>query len=103
MANVKYTDNEGFTWAVCVPNGTADEFFSWGVPIGPPDLTALNLTKEEWIALQAALVEKDLLTAPQLMGKRSILKEIFTDLDLPEHKLREIISLYQQVYYGRDG
>ena len=98
--NVRYTDKQGLTWVTSVPAEATPDMYRWGVPVGPPDLSSLGLEKKEWVALQAALVDMDLIVAPQLMGKRAEIKLILKKLGLPEYLLKEIISLYQQAYYA---
>lgn len=100
MPKVKYTDDDGLAHVTLVPTGTHPEHFKWGVPVGPPDLSALGLEREKMIALQAALVDLDLLVAPQLMGQRPVLLDILNKLGLPREMVKDLIGLYQQAYYG---
>lgn len=99
MPDVKYTDNEGLMWIVGVPPNAPEEIYKWGVPVGPPDLSSLGLTKTDRKKLQNALVDAGFVLAPHLVGKRKELKALLKKLELPDSLLREIISLYQRVYY----
>lgn len=100
MTVVKYTDTKGFMWAVDVPEGTSPEQYKAGVRLGPPDLSRLNLGKDQWLALNTLLVEHGLYNAPQLMGKRLELKQILQKCGISTHLLNTLIGVYQEVYYG---
>jgi len=101
MPNVKYTDTNKLSWIVSVPATAPPETYKWGVPVGPPDLSPLGLSKEDRIKLQKGLVDLNLVIAPQLMGKRAELKILLKQLGLPDTLLRELISLYQRSFYEK--
>lgn len=64
-----YTDNSGRMWAVLVPD-SEDIDPAMGVPIGPPDLTALDLPEETAVRLHNQLFARGILTKSDLKGKQ---------------------------------
>lgn len=101
MPAVKYTDDNGFAWMVLVSDDTPEKEYDQGAVLGPPDLKPLGLPVRTLKQLHNKLVDKGLYTAPQLVGKRAILKQILTELRLdPKQYFRPLLSLYQNDYYG---
>ena len=97
---VRYNDDEGLAWVVAVPVGTPEEDYDQGIILGPPDLTPLGLLTADKVRLHNELVELGLYEAPALMGNRVPLAQLLQRLGLPKTLLRELISLFQQDYYG---
>ncbi len=67
LVNVDYKDPEGYWWRVRVPQGCEDA--SMGIPIGPPDLTALGLPPDIQRRLHNQLHARGLLTRRDLNGR----------------------------------
>lgn len=74
-----YTDEKGRQWVVLVPENETD--YSIGIPLGPPDLSALNLPEAIEIALHN-----------QLTSRR-----LFTQRDV-RHRMNEIQAALQAAY-----
>lgn len=67
MVRVDYQDEDGRWWAALVPVGHEDEAHM-GIPIGPPDLSPLDLPKELEVRLHNQLFNRGLLTARDVKG-----------------------------------
>lgn len=62
-----YEDADGYWWRVRVPEGAND--LSMGIPIGPPDLTALGLPPDLQRRLHNQLWSRHLFTRRDLRGR----------------------------------
>jgi hypothetical protein len=74
---VNYEDEDGFLWLVAIPDDAPDSAASMGVPIGPPDLSSLNLPLETARRLNLQLHARGLFTAKDLRKRHH---EIFAAL-----------------------
>jgi hypothetical protein len=79
LVTVDYEDSDGYRWLVRVPEGCEDA--SMGIPIGPPDLTALGLPPDIQRRLHNQLHSRGLLTKRDLNGK-----------------MREVVAAVQATY-----
>lgn len=64
-----YTDDTGRMWAVLVPDDE-DVDPEMGIPIGPPDLTGLDLPEETAVRLHNQLFARGILTKADFKGKQ---------------------------------
>lgn len=92
----KYIE-DGRAWSVLVAPGIEPEF---GIRLGPPDLSGMVSDQDLLKKLYMMLVDAGLYNAPQLLGKRGVLRRIFDALHLPPTDMRTLIWLYQRDYYG---
>ena len=99
MYIVKYTDTDGFAWAVLVKEGTPEEEYEQGAFLGPPNMVSLGLSEAKLKKLHEKLVDNKLYNAPLLMGNRAILKKILTEID-SALDVRVLLNLFQLDYYG---
>lgn len=103
MRIVSYTDTEGFTWAVMVPNDLNEDEYYMGIAIGPPDLHELGLSKKDTQALQRELVKAQLINAALIRGSTSKLYQV-VQIALPHYDPKRIVqgikSIYQRDYYS---
>ena len=60
MTDVKYVDEDGYTWLKRVTERAKPEHYNRGITIGPPDLSELDLTQDERKVLQEGLVNSRL-------------------------------------------
>ena len=62
MRNVRHTDSTGRIWITSIPDGAPDSHASMGLPVGPPDLSKLELPEPLAVRLHNALVDRNVLT-----------------------------------------
>lgn len=91
---------EGYATARAISNDLPDEYAETGAILGPPDLTSLDISEKALKALSIDLVNNNLYSAPQLMGNRKTLLMLLDKHKIDKQFLREIISIFQQEYYG---
>lgn len=98
--DVKYIDENGYTWLKRVKDNTKPEFYYRGITLGPPVLD-LPIKDEDAKKLQAALVDARLVSAELLRGSSGKLYEIVKRV-LPQHNTKFIVryikSRYQAIY-----
>ena len=70
MKNVRHTDTTGRIWVTSIPDDAPDRHASMGVPVGPPDISGLELPEPLAVRLHNALVERDILTWRQFRRNR---------------------------------
>ena len=68
LVNVVWEDPEGRKWMVKVPKGHEDQA-QYGIPVGPPDLSDLDLPHMIGIKLHNQLFHRGLFTAQHLRGR----------------------------------
>lgn len=90
MTTVQLCEENGFLWAVALPDGVDD--CEVGPIIGPPE----GLKKH----VHNRLAEAGIYTAFDLMGNRNVLVKILEDLGEPKEYAREVLSIYQSVYFA---
>lgn len=73
LIRVDYEDDTGRKWAVWLPRDDADDP-TMGIPLGPPDFSALDLPEETAIRLHNQLFSRGILTKQDLKSKH---KEVF--------------------------
>ncbi len=73
LIRVDYEDDTGRKWAVWLPSDDMDDP-TMGIPLGPPDFSALDLPEETAIRLHNQLFSRGILTKQDLKGKH---KEVF--------------------------
>ena len=71
MKNVRHTDPTGRVWITSIPDDAPNSHASMGLPIGPPDLSTLELPEELATRLHNALVERNILTWDQFRRNRT--------------------------------
>jgi hypothetical protein len=91
---------EGYSKAYAVPNDATEDLYEYGVFLGPPDLRVLGLPEETLKKLLVDLVNAGLYTAPLFMGERQTVLKICTKHGLNSTVLRNMLSIFQQEYYG---
>lgn len=62
MKQVVHEEANGIKYYVSIPDNAPDEHSSYGVRVGPPDLSSLNLPLEIEVALNNALFARRLFT-----------------------------------------
>ena len=73
LIRVDYEDDTGRNWAVWLPIDDIHDP-TMGIPLGPPDFSALDLPEETAIRLHNQLFSRGILTKQDLKGKH---KEVF--------------------------
>jgi hypothetical protein len=63
MRRVTYQDDKGRKWDVWLPDGAPDTDAPLGVPIGPPDLSELDLPEHVLLRLHTELYAREIFTA----------------------------------------
>lgn len=101
---VIYTDSQGWREFRKVPSDLHPSEYNRGILLGPPDLSELNLSEEDTLALSNALVDAGYMNYKSLAGKRRDLLRIAQSiLGISEKEaavLRlKLIALYQRDYY----
>lgn len=71
LKKVSYTDPEGRLKLVLLPDSESEENAEIGVPVGPPDLSELDLPTELEIKLNNELFNRGILTAQDALRRRS--------------------------------
>lgn len=69
LVKAEYVDSDGRYWAVLVPEGE-EENTEMGIPIGPPDLSGLDLPLGIEVNLHNQLHRRGLLTLRDVKGRR---------------------------------
>lgn len=77
MRNVTYIDPEGRKFLVQLPDDAPDSHAPMGVPIGPPDLSDLNLPLAMEVRLNNALFARQLLTRNDVRRRRQELTAVW--------------------------
>jgi hypothetical protein len=72
-----YTDSDGRSWAVLLPDKAPDEDAPMGLHVGPPSLDSLGLPKEVAIRLHNQLFDRGIFTLKEARVRRT---EIFAAL-----------------------
>ena len=62
MRQTTYTDAAGRKWATLLPDGAPDSQARIGIPVGPPDTSALPLPPDVGVRLHNQLFDRGLLT-----------------------------------------
>lgn len=100
MRTVTYTDSDGFSWRVELPDGAEDSDASRGVPIGPPDVRVLEIPEALAKRLHAALAARGLFTYNDVLkagGMRAILSAWQQALQVDAS---QVMQLYTQEIVG---
>lgn len=92
MRNVRHADASGRIWITSIPDDAPDRHASMGIPIGPPDLSELDLPEDLAIRLHNALVERDILTWRDFRRNRQAV------LGAVKWALRADIQALEQLY-----
>jgi hypothetical protein len=69
MRDVDYTDDEGRSWRVRVPDDCPADRFVEGIPIGPPALASLGLPLAVEVRLHNQLFGRGLLTRRDVLRR----------------------------------
>jgi hypothetical protein len=77
MRQILHKETSGIQYYVNVPDSAPDEHSSYGIRVGPPDLSGLKLPVEIEVALNNALVARRLIT---LNDVRARPQEVFAAL-----------------------
>ena len=96
---------DGLTYATLVEKDTPAKEYSSGIRLGPPEnIKEVNLPFGLLAKLTELLFEHKFYSAPDFMNRRVELFAIFQKIGIPakDHKnlAREIISVYQEEYFG---
>lgn len=70
MRITSYEDSDGRMFLVQLPDGVPDSDASMGLPLGPPDLSVLNLPLETEVRLNNQLFHRRILTAKDARIRR---------------------------------
>ncbi len=76
LVNIDWQDNDGLWWVVRVPADQADDG-AMGIPIGPPDVSGLDLPEPVRRRLHNQLFQRRLITRRDLRGRT---REVFAAL-----------------------
>jgi len=68
LVRAEYEDEAGLWWVVMVPEGR-EQAAHMGIPVGPPDLSTLELPPEVAARLHNELFRRGLLTKRDLRGR----------------------------------
>ncbi len=90
MPDVKYVDEDGYTWLKRVTERAKPEHYNRGITIGPPDLSELDLTQDERKVLQEGLVNSRLVNAELVHGSRNHLFNV-VKAALPKRNTKAVI------------
>lgn len=70
LRNICYTDSRGCKFQVLIPDDAPDEHASFGIRVGPPDLTELNLPEKLEVRLNNQLYDRKMLTKADVRRRR---------------------------------
>ena len=70
-----------------------------GVVIGPPVLIDMGLSQDTVDAIRSRLIDLELMVAPDLMGKRGVLKNLLRELGVGKEHVNSLIHSYQIDFY----
>ena len=70
MRETSYTDDEGRTWAVQLPDGAPESDAVLGLPLGPPSLESLGLPLDVEVRLHNQLFARRLFTRRDVKARR---------------------------------
>jgi len=100
MSNVvKYTDEEGWDWAVAIPEGLDEDWYKTAPIVGPPDLSELGLDKKMLKAIQNGLMAYDIYDGQTIMGRRKQIRDLMQELGLPIEFERQITVIFTRTYF----
>jgi hypothetical protein len=94
MRRVAHKESNGMKYYVNIPNDAPDEHSAYGVRIGPPDLSKLNLPTQLEIALNNALFDRRLIS---LTDVRARPQEVYAAL---QSALRVDATTIMNLYEG---
>lgn len=94
MRSVKFEDSRG-RWSVReLPDDAPEEHASYGIVVGPPDLSPLNLPEEVETRLNNELFHRGIITVADVNGRR---RELRTAI---EAALRLDVETLHALYAG---
>jgi hypothetical protein len=106
MTQIVYTNPDGFCYLVEVPDGIIDErLYQYGIRIGPPDLSELNLVNDLECKLNNILCERQIYEYRSMNGRRGEVLQIIQETlhlnDVVKAKalLLNIIGIYQRASF----
>lgn len=98
---VQFVTKQGVRQIREVPEGTEPERYQFGIVVGPPDLSELDLPKGKLEQLTELLVEQGFGDYQDTKGRRSelltIIAKIYGTRD--KNMLRYILYLYQKDFF----
>lgn len=95
MREVVYTDEGGKKFKVLIPDEAPDTHAKFGLIVGPPDLSALNIPKDMEIRLNNQLFNRGLFTNKDVLTRRrEVVAALQATLALDADK---IINLYRGI------
>ena len=71
MKEVSYKDRAGRYWMVSVPDKAKKSEFTSGIPVGPPSLESLDLSKTIEISLHNNLFQRKIWTSKDFKHRRN--------------------------------
>lgn len=77
MREASYQDGKGRYWAVLLPEGVPDSDANMGLPLGPPDISELDLPEEAAVRLHNELFARRIFTYSEATKRR---QDIFSAL-----------------------
>ncbi|HMN10739.1 MAG TPA: hypothetical protein PKD55_00270 [Bellilinea sp.] len=101
MGEVIYTNDDNYIEVRWVPDYAQPEQYQWGVLLGPPDLTSLDLPEEQVREVNNRLATAMIYDLHTLTGRRGELVRILEDVGVDDVSAARnaVISLYQQELY----
>lgn len=97
MRDVDYTDDQGRSWRVRVPDDCPADRFPEGIPIGPPALASLGLPLEVEVRLHNQLFGRGLLTRRDVLRRSG---DVFAAL---QAAYRVDVQTLQTLYLTEQG
>ena len=100
MKQVSYTDESGRKWATLIPDNVPKSSANMGIPLGPPDLSGLNLEEELAVRLHNQLFERRLLTLDDVRRNRDSL--VAAVMSAAKFDANRIVAIYKDRENGKD-
>lgn len=91
MKQATYTDAQGRKWRVWLPDGVPDREAHMGLPIGPPDISELDLPEDISVRLHNELFDRELFTSRDVRARRQdLVSAVISAFKFSAERIQEI-------------
>ncbi len=94
MRTVEYADETGRRFRTAIPADAPDSHADMGVPIGPPDLSAIEVPEDYSVQLQNALLERGILTYRDFRKKPMVVRGALNHV--LKAQIRQLEAIYRE-------
>lgn len=97
---VEFEKKDGLLGIREVPADASPEFYRYGIEIGPPDLSSLELSKDLIKELNNRLVKARIVCYEDTQGQRGAILDIVKRVTGKKNKtlVKQVLALYQGTY-----